>query len=276
MQDPKSGTDVEAVKQAKVLLCGAVGVGKSTQLMTLPGKKIIYVFDPNALEAYIKADDWDYFTFIPGPTELDIAVRTLHTTDKSEKHDTTGRASGRKAEPVAYPKFEADFETRCENGWFLDNGYDWIIFDSNTTLQDIIMDRVQYLNGRLGKQPEEADWGAVMTTQRSIFRAAIGTGLNFCCTAHVEPYKDDFTGRVTQRIMTIGRNRIRIPLLFSQTYLLENDIVQGKPSYGIHTIGSKTFPFCRTNIRGLDPLENVTIDNLRNMQGKGLGRFVIP
>ncbi len=237
----------------------------------MPGKKIVYVFDPNAIDSY-GVGDYDFLTFIPDPSELDISVKTLKKEAGEHKHDKSGRKG--KIEPITYPAFEADFQTRCAEGWFAENGYDWICFDSITTLTDIIMDRVQFLNGRLGKHPEEADYTALMNLQRTIFRAAVGTGLKTFVTAHVEPYKDEFTGRISNRIMTTGRNRIRIPLLFSQIYATERDVDQGKVTYSLHITGNRNYPFCRTSIKDLNPIEDITLDPNKPPEGQGLGAFV--
>ena len=114
-----------------------------------------------------------------------------------------------------------------------------------------------------------------MNLQRTIFRAAIGTGLKVFATAHVEPYKDEFTGRISNRIMTTGRNRIRIPLLFSQIYATERDVdSSGNVKYSLHIAGNRNYPFCRTNVKGLSPVEDITLDLNRPPEGQGLGAFV--
>ncbi len=272
LQKVQKGSDAKALSIPKVLVCGEGGTGKSTIITTLLGKKLIYVFDPNALDSYGEGN-YDYLSFIPDPSELDISVKTLKSESGSHKHDRPTQK--KKPEPLAYPLFEADFQTRCDEGWFTEQGYDWLCFDSHTTFTDIIMDRVQFLNGRLGKHPEEADYTAAMNLQRTIFRAAIGTGLKILATAHVEPYKDEFSGRISNRIMTIGRNRIRIPLMFSQTYATERDVdASGEMTYSLHVTGNRNFPFCRTNVKGLNPVEDITLDPKRPPEGQGLGAFV--
>ena len=51
-KDPESGN-------RKVMAIGPVGVGKTTQERTLPGKKFAYLFDPNARES-LQGSDIDY------------------------------------------------------------------------------------------------------------------------------------------------------------------------------------------------------------------------
>ena len=276
LRTPSSGRTPETSRQAKLLIAGPIGTGKSTLLMTLPGRKLVYAFDPNAIDSYPPADDWDILHFFPSASELDISVSTLHGVKDASKHDSTRRHSKSKVEPVSYVNFEEDFTTRAESGWFRDNNYDWILFDSNTTFADICLDRVMYLNGRMGKHPEQADHTALMTLQRNIYRAAIGTGLHIAITMHTEFEKDENTHRTGQTLMTTGRNKIRIPLLFSQIYCTERDTIDGHIKYSIHTVGGKHNNFCRTNIKGLDPLTDVTIDFDSPLSGQGIGASVIP
>jgi len=275
LQTPLSGLNPPSERNVKLLIAGPIGTGKSTSLMTLPGKKLIYTFDPNAIDSYPPSDDWDVLPFIPSPSELDISVSTLHSTDKSKHHDTSLRHSGKKAEPTTYPAFEEDFQTRCETAWFEQNDYKWICFDSNTTFADICLDRVMYLNGRLGKHPEQADHTALMKLQRDIYRAAIGTGLHVAVTMHTEYGQDNETKRLSYQLMTTGRNKIRIPLLFSQIYGTERDVVDGKHQYSIHTVGGPKRDYIRTNVKNIAPEEDVTVDFSLPLSGQGLGSFVL-
>ena len=271
---PTPGMTTVKNRQVKLLIAGPIGTGKSTALMTLPGKKLIYAFDPNAIDSYPPADDWDILHFFPPANELDIAVKTLHAADKSAKHDRPSRGRERVV-PLTYLRFEEDFTARCESGWFAENNYDWICYDSNTTFADICMDRIQYLNGRLGKHPEQADHTALMNLQRNIYRAAIGTGLNVAVTMHTEYGQDSTTNRISYQLMTTGRNKIRIPLLFSQIYGTERDTVDSKLKFTVHTVGGPKRDYCRTNVKGLSPEEDITVDFNQPLAGQGIGGFVL-
>ena len=52
---------------------GGTGSGKTLGLLTLPGKKFDYIFDPNALKT-LRGHDVDYETFIPEHLDLDAVT----------------------------------------------------------------------------------------------------------------------------------------------------------------------------------------------------------
>lgn len=250
-------------RNARVLVAGEIGVGKSTQIATLPGKKFVYVFDPNTIPS-LEGHDIDYMPFIPDVSDVDLAIKTLKK--------GVGDKSREKVDPKTYLAWEEDFDKRYDSDFFL--GYDWLGFDSLTTLSEIVMDRVQFLNGRLGKHPEQADYTAEMNAFRNIFRAVTSLDCNLYCTAHLEPHKDDTIGKTYFQLIMTGRNRTRIPMRFSQIYALEVDANKEKANYLCHTVPDRWFRNLRTNIRGLKPTEDVTIDWMENPVGQGLGRFV--
>ncbi len=250
---------------ANLMVTGPIGVGKTTQILTLPGRKFAYVFDPNALES-LKDNDIDYLPFIPDVTDLDLSVKTL----KKDVFDKTSKT--RAPQPKTYLAWEEDFEKRVDAGFF--DSYDWICFDSFTTFSEIIMDRVLYLNKRLGKQPEQADWAAEMNTFRNVFRVATSFQCNLYCTAHTEIHRDDEVGKTYGQLIITGRNRVRIPMRFSQIYGLEADSDSKGSVYRCNTVSNRWSPFLRTSIKGLQPVEDVTINWAKDVVGQGIGRFV--
>lgn len=249
-------------KRRQVLTIGGVGTGKTTHARTLKGKKFAYLFDPNSAVA-LRGSDIDFVEFIPTITDVNIAARTLKSADKATAHDK----STADVEPRTYPEFEADFTERLQKQFF--EPYEWICFDSATTLQDIIMDRVLYLAGRPGKHPEQADWTSEMNIFKKVMRVAAGLA-NIYMTAHVETEKDELTGKIHGRIMMTGKNRIRVPLMFSDIFACF--VYEGK--YWIKTVPDSRDPVVRTNIRGLAPLTDVTIEWKKPLEGQGVGRFI--
>lgn len=250
----------------RVLVVGPVGVGKTTQFVTLPGRKFMYVFDPNAV-ASLEGCDVDYIPFVPDVDDLDLSVKTL----KREGDKIIGDRARKKIEPTTYLEWEEDFEKRLEAGFF--DTYDWIGVDSLTTLSEIVMDRVLHLNKRLGKHPEQPDYTAEMNTIKNIFRVLTNLSCNLYCTAHTELQKDDTSGKTYAQLLMTGRNRVRIPMRFTQIYALEVDAASKTP-YLCNTVQDRWNPSVRTNIKGLQPKENVTIDWSKSPLGQGIGRFV--
>lgn len=218
-----------------ILLVGVPGSGKTTQFNTLPGKGFIYVFDQSCL-ASIEGMDVDYETFYP--SGLNWSVNPLR---KDAKRDVSQRA----IEPRTYMEFEEHFDN------FLDGKikeYDWIGFDSLTTLQDMVMDRTTWLNGHFGKQPEQDDWSAQMIVIQALFREITARGKLVITTAHEEPWKDEVRGGIFWQILVTGKLKTRMPLLFSNVLRCETE--DGK--YFLVTQPDKKHPFVRCSFKGLE------------------------
>ena len=246
----------------RILLLGDTGSGKTTQFLTLPGKKYMYVFDPNCLNS-LKGYDVDYDEYLPTP--VPAAVQSL----KKEKGGDARRSSSE-----VYQEFETQFSERLENGFFAQ--YDWLGFDSCTTLLELIMDRLLTINGRFGQWPHEDDWGPQMMAFTNICRTvtAMGkrTGISCFFTGHMQDKQNRKTG-ISRRIpMMTGTLVQRIPLLFSDILGCDNDKDEkGKVAYQLQTVRDPEFTVVRTSIKGLDPVESVTIDFSQDPVGQGLG-----
>ena len=244
-------------------MVGGVGSGKTTAIKTLKGKKFVYCFDPNAAEALAGTPDCDIVVFTPDVDEVDTSARVLKR-GAGEKVTT-------KIEPTTYNDFRADFQERLDTGFF--KPYTWVCLDSYTTLSDIIMDRVRYLNGRYQEgQPQQDDWAAQMETLKNVTRLFVNCGANVLATAHQETYQDEHTKRVFNRIMLTGRMRVRIPSMFSHVFAMDG---QGG-EFGCWTVREKMNETVRTHIKGTRPYEELTIDDKKPLVGQGLGRLLNP
>lgn len=248
-----------ALTQHKILILGYTGNGKTTQILTLPGKKYVYIFDPNALNS-LQGYDIDYDLFMPN--QVGAAVKSLskdRPSDKSLAHSSD-----------AYRIFEQEFNERLIAGFF--TPYDWVCFDSATTLLDLIMDRVLTVNGRYGTWPHEDDYGPQMIAFTNICRSITAMGKQIFMTGHLETRKNKLTQKVATQPMMTGRLTQKIPLLFSDIFIASTDLdANGKSSYKIQTVPDEEMRTVRTSIKGLEPFESVTIDFSQDPLGQGLG-----
>lgn len=260
----QNSQDLEKSQQLRFLLAGYMGSGKTTQFLTLPGKKFMYVFDPNALQT-LRGHNVDYMEFCPDITDLDLSVKTLKT--------NVGDRPTRKSEPKTYIQWEADFEQRLEDNFFDD--YSWIGFDSFTNFLEIIMDRTQYLSNRLGKQPEQADWAAQMITCQNVWRVITSMKCGVFATAHLDLRQNETSKKVYNHLMITGRLRVRLPQLFNNVWVSHADIdAKGKPKFEVQTFPDKEFPTIRSQFK-TNVYEDVTIQDFKgDLSRFGLGRLL--
>jgi len=265
VREVSNASNTNLSRRTHILALGEPGTGKSTQFNTLPGRKFAYIFDPNGAAAL--AGDIDYIEFIPDHTEIDIAAKTLKAPDKQVTIDKM------KKEPVptTYVEWERDYNERRQAKFFDD--YDWIMLDSLTTYSEVLMDRIQYLAGRLGKHPEQADWTSEMNLMRQNIRG-LSSLAHLYCTAHLEMDKDDLSGKIYWKPVITGRNRIRIPLRFAECLGFTSSSDKEKnPMYEIKIVRDRDHPMVRSTLpqRGHKSPINVTLDFTKPLIGQGLG-----
>ena len=256
-----NASEVKGIQPHKFLLLGNTGSGKTTQILTLPGKKFIYIFDPNSLLS-LRGHDIDYEEFLPTQSSFDI---------KSLKKGVAGdTVMGAKGSEV-YVAWERDFDAKVASGFFA--SYDVIGIDSCTTLLDLIMDRMLTINGRPGTFPQQDDWGPQMVAFTSIMRTLTGMGKMLFLTGHLKTDKDENTQKVFRAPLFTGQLREKIPLLFSDIFLtdVQVDEPSGKVLYQIRTVPDRYGTPIRTSIKGLGVYENVSIDWTKPVVGQGLG-----
>jgi len=242
----------------KFLLLGDTGGGKTTQVLTFPGRKFAYLFDPNAILS-LQGYDIEYEEFLPD--RLNLSIKSL-SKDKGDKTTTFTNS--------LYVEWEKDFNNRVKSGFFED--VDVIVFDSATTLLDIIMDRVLTVNGRAGGWPQQDDYGPQMLAFQNICRQATALGKTIIMTGHLETRQDDLTKRIFRGPMMTGRLKVKVPLLFSDIFICEasND-GKGNIKHTIQTVPDRTTTTVRTSIKGLNAFEDVTIDWSKDPVGQGIG-----
>lgn len=246
----------------RILILGDTGAGKTTQFLTFPGKKYAHLFDPNALLS-LRGYDVDYDEYLPSPVRA--AVQSL-------SKDKGGDAGSRKGTSDVYKDFEDTFNQRLKDGFF--DQYDWISFDSATTILDLMMDRVLSINGRLGQWPLQDDWGPQMMAFTNLCRTLTAMGKNIFFTGHMQDRKNK-VGTVARAPMMTGQLAAKIPLLFTDVFGADSDTdAAGKVNYQLHTVRDREFTVVRTSIKGLEPIEDITIDFTKDPVGQGIGGII--
>lgn len=253
--------DAHATSKHKFLLLGDTGSGKTSQFLTLPGRKFIYLFDPNAILS-LKGNDLEYEEWLPD--RLNLSVKSLK---KGVGDNTTAYKND------LYQEWEADFDVKMREGFF--DQFDTIGMDSATTLLDLIMDRVLTLNGRAGSWPQQDDYGPQMLIFTNICRTLMSMDKTIFMTGHLETKQDQLTQRILRTPMMTGRLRTKIPLLFSDIYITEaeND-GRGNIVHKLQTVPDRMTTSVRNSIKGLEPFEDVTIDWTKPLETQGLGSLL--
>jgi len=254
--------NAHATSKHKFLLLGDTGSGKTTQFLTLPGKKFVYLFDPNAILS-LKGHDIEYEEFLPD--RLNLSVKSLSKGTGGDK--TTNLAN------QVYLAFEKDFNDKLDKGFF--DSFDVVGFDSATTMLDTIMDRVLTINGRAGQWPQQDDYGPQMQVFTSLCRTLTSLGKTVFMTGHMETKQDELTKKIFRQPMFTGRLRTKIPLLFSDIFVCEaeND-GQGKVKHKVQTVPDRITTCVRSSFKGLQPFEDLTLDWNKPLEEQGLGRLI--
>lgn len=246
----------------RFLILGDTGSGKTTQMLTLPGKTFAYLFDSNALLS-LRGYDIDYEEFLPD--QLNLSVKSLSKDkggDKNSNHTNQ-----------MYSEWEKDFNEKLESGFF--DQYDNIGFDSATTFLDLIMDRILTINGRAGQWPQQDDYGPQMVAFTNVVRTLTSLGKTIYMTGHLEVRQAEGSAKMLRQPMMTGRLRTKIPLLFSDIMIAEvsND-GKGNISHTLQTVPDRVTTTVRTSFKGLDPSEDVSLDFTKPLQEQGLGHLL--
>jgi hypothetical protein len=242
----------------KFLVYGRTGAGKSCGLLTHPGKKFAYVFDPAGLESFA-GYDVEYEMFVP---------------DMKIKKGKLGKGSRSvemlRPDPSLYLAFEKDFEDKASSGFF--DQFDIIAFESLTTLMDMMMWYILDAQGRGNSAPEIQDYYFRTDGMKNIVRVAAANTRTVYCSAHVETSQDETTKRIETSLFLPASLKAGLPLLFSEVLLVfaETDAKKGVPRYFVQLLPDRKCPDIRTSLKNVKHQEDITVDWSRPPAGQGL------
>lgn len=261
--------NAEIPKYQRIMLVGDNGNGKSAQLWTFPGKKFLYVFDPNTLRT-IRGLDIDYEEFYPDITELDA---TLKGFNKGAKDDKLPSAS--KREPTTYLDFVNDINQRVDDDYFKKEGIEWIGFDSLTFLNRAIMARQMYINNRYGGIEDLADYRVVGSKLTEVFNSIVSLPVNIFATGHITSFQDEKTHKISTELRLPGQAKGMLPLMFADVWQCFTDSDGKRTTYKVRTRPDKRgLQNIRCSIHQLNDVEDVTIDFRRDPEGQGVAALL--
>lgn len=257
--------DAELSPIKRILVIGPSGSGKSSQMWTLPGRKFLYLFDPNTLST-IQGLDLEYEPFLPELSELDPSLKKFNKEGKSDRF-------GEPREPTLWNRWTADLNQRGASGFF--NDFDWLCIDSLTFLNKACMARQLFINGRYGDIEDLGDYRIVGSKITQVFDSIVSLPLNIYMTGHLDTFQDEKTKKLMVQIRAAGSSRAMLPLIFTDIWATERDENnKGEVIYQIRTRPDpRGFKDIRTSIRGLDEIVDVTIPNFPSDRG-GIGAIL--
>lgn len=219
LTDPLTAADYH-LPGAKVLLLGASGSGKTYSILTLleAGLEVFGLFTENSMETLFKEKknrpdlDWSkfHYTYVSPANPSFAALEDNAYKINTLAFDALSKLSGLNKQD--YGQF-LNVVTACANfkdditgeefgpvdSWGPDRA---LVLDSLSGLNIMAMDLV------VGGKPTKsmADWGVAMDNlHRIIQKLTLSTRCHFVLTAHLEPERDEVTGRITNMPSTLGK-----------------------------------------------------------------------
>lgn len=241
----------------KFLVYGRTGAGKSASILTHPGRKFVYIFDPAGVETFAGYDvEYEYF----------VPDMKLH---KGKLGKDSNMSEFLRPNPKVYLEFERDYEKKARNGFF--DQYDLIAFESFSTLQDMLMWYILDAQGRGNSAPEIADYYYRADAMKNLVRIAAANSRIIYCSAHIVTAQDESTKRMETSLFLPKALRIGLPLMFSEVlHLFAETDKNGDPKYYAQFLPGHRMPDIRCSITGVRQQEDITIDWKKDPAGQGL------
>ena len=175
--------DIKADK-LKVLVYGKSGSGKTMFAGTFP-KPYVFDSDNGTLSLRNMGNDVEYDVYRDGDLARPTAINAIE-------------------KKVA----------ELQKG----NGIETIVVDSLTTIADLAMNRVLFMNGRAKAVPQQQDWLQQMNWIRNFVLTLLAMPKHVVVVAHEQVDKDENLGNLQALPMVTGKLAGKIGLYFDEVY----------------------------------------------------------
>lgn len=279
MTEKKSEPQVEPVMNAKnttrlnsFLLIGEAASGKTTQLLTLPGKGFVIFTDPNGPAAIGLDPKLDKGSVQGYDIDYEVFVR-----------DVTMDEKGNPVNPQTLKALRKSLESKMKSGFF--KSYDWIALDNITFLFDIVYDDFLANRGIVNPQGvREIDTlrhamalrGELLKVLSELRQAAYGDGQSkvLVFIAHQQNKEDSYTGQITERNLSAwGQLESQIPSYVVHIFYCTRFPLGEKTAYKL-VLSDPSYKRVRTLWRDAPSTFDAKIGDFSKPQEYGLGKLL--
>ncbi len=142
--------------------------------------------------------------------------------------------------------------------------YETIVYDSITTISELMMNEVQRVNGTLGQQPNIREWGILIDMFIDFLRVLKNIPANVVCLGHDQLIQDETTSEIFVVPLVPGKKLPRRMLAyFDEVYYTEVSLDRKTKQtlYQIQTQSSKRVQ-AKSRLKGLDAIEELNYQKL--------------
>ena len=264
---PNAKTETDRDQSEKIFMVGQLGGGKTTQFLTLPPPRFLYLFDPSGFNA-IQGHDVEFEEYLPH--KLNITVAPIPKGGAVPIGKQTGDT---RLKAQAFAQWEQHFMESLDNGFF--DQFNSIGLDSVTTLSDIAMDDILAREGMMGHPPQLTHYNVLKAQISRILRAFCALEKTLLVTGHTIYRQNDTAMKMMNEILITGDLQVRAPLLFSSVLRADYEVQgDGSKKFTVQSIKDKYNENLKSNIPGISGIQDVTIGDFSRPEDFGLGYLI--
>lgn len=167
--------------------------------------------------------------------------------------------------PTVWHKWVNETQVRIRMGY-----YDYLgtyVIDSGTKFADAIMNSVLMAASRAGESPRFThDYQPQKTQLLNWIKYMMRLPCDFVFTGHLEQHKDDVTGALTYRYMSVGKAMVLVPLEFDEVWTTSVKPTSKGPDYKIIT--RHTGPYLASSRIGREVFETFEVPDIKALLKK--------